>query len=341
MPPVKTSAVTIRDVARLANVSIATVSRVLNGVGQIAPETEERVRTAIATLNFVPKAAAQSLSNNKTNVIGLLLPEIDWANFFPPMLRGIEAGCYDSGFELLIHSARRFLDENRPRRPVGEHNTDGMLLFVNSIPDEEIARLHGRGFPLVLLYCSPPAQTDIPHVVFENKDGARQMVDHLIEVHAYRKIAFLAGPDDNEDAHWRERGYREALQAHGVPFDPQLVRSGGFSEQIATATMQSWLQEGFEAEAVFAADDDSAYGAIRALQAAGRRVPEDVAVVGFDDAPTSRLFTPALTTVGAPIEEAGYRAARILAERIRTGQTERQALLPTSLVLRASCGCPH
>jgi DNA-binding LacI/PurR family transcriptional regulator len=339
MPPRKTSSVTIRDVARQAGVSVATVSRVLNDYAVIAPETAARVQAAITKLNFVPRAAAQHLSNNQTNTIGLLLPEIGWDNFFPPMLQGIEAGCYEAGFDLLIHSTRHPQAQSLARHPVWEHNTDGLIIFIHSLADDEIARLYQRGFPLVLLHRSPPASLPIPYVVFENKAGAQKMADHLIETHAYPRIAFLAGPEGNEDAHWRELGYRESLAAHGIPTDPDLIRLGGFDEQIAFQTVAAWVAKGPTFDAIFAADDDSAYGAIHALQKAGLRVPEDVPVVGFDDSPASRLFTPPLTTVRAPIEQAGHRAAALLGQLIRDGETELKILLPTELVVRRSCSC--
>jgi DNA-binding LacI/PurR family transcriptional regulator len=165
------------------------------------------------------------------------------------------------------------------------------------------------------------------------------MTDHLIEAHAYRRIAFLAGPEGNEDAHWRELGYRESVAAHGLPLHPGLIRLGGFDEQVAFQTVADWVAEGPSFDAIFAADDESAYGAIRALQQAGLRVPEDVPVVGFDDSPASRLFSPPLTTVRAPIEQAGRRSAVLLGQLIRSGDVELKVLLPTELVVRRSCGC--
>jgi LacI family transcriptional regulator len=332
------SSSTIRDVARKAGVSVATVSRFLNQNAHLAPETEARVVQAIHELDYVPEAAARNLSNRKTNAIGLLLPGIAWDHFFPPMLRGVEAACYDVGFDLLISSTHCASPLNG-RVPLGEHNADGLLLFEGSVTGDEILRLWEKQFPIVLLYNTAPAPAPVPHVIFENKDGSCKIVSHLIETHGLRKIGFLAGPADNEDALWRERGYREALAQHGIAYRSEWVRPGEFDEEIAFRATRDWLSAGFEVEAIFAADDDSAYGAVRALHDAGRRIPEDVAVVGFDDSPTSRLLQPALTTVRAPIEESGYRAASLLAERIRTGQTQSELLLPTEVILRHSCGC--
>jgi LacI family transcriptional regulator len=338
--PTPPARVTIGDVARRAGVSIATVSRVINGTAPVAEETAARVRATIAALNYVPRAAARSLASRRTDTLGLLCPKIS-GYFFPPLLRGIEAGARENGFDLLIHSTQGRADPaGRPRRPLGEHNTDGLLVFTDSLDETELTRLHTIGFPMVLLHRSPPDGLDIPCVTFENKAGARKLLEHLIQVHDYRRIAFLRGPEEHEDSYWREMGYRETLAAHSIPFDPTLVATGGFDEEEAQAPVERWLQDGVEIEAIFAGDDEAASGAITALRRGGKRVPEDVAVVGFDDSPIAHHLTPLpLTTVRAPIEEAGLAAARQLAQLIRTGQAESLVLLPTELVVRRSCGC--
>lgn len=330
---------TIADVAKRAGVSIATVSRVINQTAPVAEETAAQVRAAIAELNYTPHAAARSLASRRTNMVGLLLPEIS-GDFFPPLLRGIEAGARENGFDLLIHSTRSRSDfAGELGRPLGEHNTDGLLVFTNSLDKAELTRLYSIGFPIVLLHQSPPDTLDIPCVTFENKDGSRKLVEHLVEVHGYRRIAFLRGPEGNEDSYWRETGYREALAAHGIPFDPTLVARGSFDDVEAQAPVERWLQEGLEIEAIFAGDDEAAVGVIAALLRAGKHVPKDIAVVGFDDVPTSRHLTPPLTTVRAPIERAGLEAARQLVRLIHTGQADPLVLLPTELVIRRSCGC--
>ena len=334
----KTGLSTIRDVARLAGVSITTVSRALNqSAPPIAEETLKRVHAAIAELNFAPNPGARKLSSHRKNAIGLLLPRIGWDDYFPPLLRGVEAGAVENGFDLLIAS-RRFPDSGG-QRALGPHNTDGVVIFPDSLTDEEITAWHGRGFPCVLLHRTPPDGLNIPHVQYENKAGARMAMDHLIEVHHCQRVGFLRGPEGNEDSFWREAGYRSALEAHGLPVDPALTAAGNFNESDGHAAVVSWLANGVEMDAIFAGDDDSALGALSALREAGRRVPEDVAVVGFDDLPTARFYNPPLTTVKASIDDAGKRATQMLAELITKGETENMALLPTELVIRKSCGC--
>jgi DNA-binding LacI/PurR family transcriptional regulator len=179
----------------------------------------------------------------------------------------------------------------------------------------------------------------IPCVTFENRVGARQAVDHLIEVHGRQRIAFLAGPEGNEDSYWRERGYRESLEAHGLTYDRALLGRGEFREQTAQVTVARWLAEGLAFDAIFTGDDDSAGGALLALTGAGKRVPDDVALVGFDDTLVSRYLTPPLTTVHAPTERVGHEAVRQIVRLLSTGDADPVTLLPTRLVIRKSCGC--
>jgi LacI family transcriptional regulator len=326
---------TIADVARHAEVSIATVSRVLNGTTPVQPEKADRVRLAMDELQFVPRHAARVLASRRTNTIGLVMSEISGA-FFPPMLKGIEAGAHESGYDLLIHSTKK---EGPSRRPLGEHNTDGLLIFTDSLDHRELHRLHNMNFPIVLLHQSPPDSLDIPVIAIENKDGAAMLVNHLIEIHSRRRIVFLRGPEGHEDSVWRERGYREALELHGIKFDPELIALGEFDEDEAFTAIQQMLLDGIEFDSIFAGDDDSAIGAMRALKMAGRLIPGDIAVVGFDDVPFARYLSPALTTVRAPIEDIGREAVRQLARLMNDEQAQALTLMRTELVIRESCGC--
>jgi DNA-binding LacI/PurR family transcriptional regulator len=326
---------TIADVARHADVSIATVSRVLNGTTPVQAEKADRVRLAMEELQFVPRHAARVLASKRTNTIGLLLPEISGA-FFSPMLKGIEAGAHEAGYDLLVHSTQQV---ETTRRQLGEHNTDGLLIFTHSLASSELQRLHNINFPIVLLHQTPPDSLDIPVIAIENKDGAAMLIDHLIEKHGKHRILYLRGPEGHEDSVWRERGYREALEAHSIPFDPNLIASGGFDDEEAFAAMQQLLSDRFDFDAVFAGDDDAAIGAMRALKLAGRRVPQEVAVVGFDDVPFARYLSPALTTVRAPIEEVGREAVRQLNRLMSGERAEALTLMRTELIIRESCGC--
>lgn len=330
--------VTAADVARRAGVSIATVSRVLNRSVSVTEEVSARVRAAAAELGYVPQAAARQLAQGRTSTLGLLLPEIG-ATFFSDMLRGIEQGASEAGYDLLI-AIQRPDDPRRPSwQPVGPHNTDGLLIFTDNVDAEEVWHFHRRRFPVVLLYRSPPAALPIPCVLVENRGGARLVVEHLIAAHGRRRIALLRGPHGNQDAEERAQGYREALAAHGLAYDPALVAAGEFQERPAREAVARWLADGLAFDAICAGDDDSACGALLELQAAGLRVPQDVALVGFDDALVARYLNPALTTVHAPTEQVGLAAARQLVRLVGTGQADAVTQLPTTLVIRRSCGC--
>jgi DNA-binding LacI/PurR family transcriptional regulator len=327
------------DVAEHAGVSIATVSRVLNKTATVKEKTAEQVLSAVEALKYRPKAAARILARQKTDTIGLLLPVIS-GDFFAEMLQGIERGVVEGGYDLLIHSTFAGVKPNSPFKHVlGEHNTDGLLVFSDSLDEDELRRLHDIGFPVVLLHRSSPAGMTIPCVTVENKNGARAMVEHLIVEHGKQRIVFLRGPEGHEDSTRRELGYRQALERHGIPFDPCLIEMGNFNSQDAQLALRSLLDRGVAFDAVFAGDDDSASGALTALQSAGLRVPQDIALAGFDNSPLAYYLTPSLTTINAHIQQAGYTAAQQLVGLLQSGHADPITLLPTELVIRRSCGC--
>ena len=333
------SRATIDDVAKKAGVSTATVSRVINNTGPVANSTRKSVIAAIELLNYRPQSAAQILASKKTNTIGLLFQAIS-SEFFSPMLRGIEFAAQENGYNLLIYSTRSS-ENNRSTAamPLGEHNTDGVLIFVDSVSESEVVRFYEIGFPVVLIHQTPPNGIQIPWVTIENKSGARKIVDHLIEVHNCRRIAFLAGAIGQEDSHWRELGYRESLDTHEIMFDPELIAVGNFDRGVSQQVVNNWIQQGTQFDAIFAADDEMALGVLAAFDHAGINIPDDVALVGFDDIYLARFLSPALTTVRAPTEQVGREAIRLLVEKINGNSTESIVLLPTEVVVRQSCGC--
>lgn len=328
---------TIADVALRAGVSIATVSRVLNGSAPVDIKTADRIHSAIGDLNYVPHAAARTLASRRTDTIGLLLPEISGA-FFQPLLRGVEAGVSEAGFDLLIHTTQSH-PKNAPHRPLGEHNTDGLLVFTESLDVKELTRLYTAGFPVVLLHQAPPNSLNIPVVTIENQSGAQKIVEHLIQVHKCRRIVFLQGPEGHEDSTWREKGYRVALKKYDISFDQSLIIRGNFDRFEAQASVEHLLTDGVDFDAVFTGDDESAIGVLIALRQAGRKVPEEIAVVGFDDSLFANTLLPPLTTVRAPTEQVGIQAVRMLVRIIQGKEVGSPLVLPTELTIRQSCGC--
>jgi LacI family transcriptional regulator len=335
----KSHSVTIRQVAEKAGVSVATVSRFINRNAPISVEVTERLQKVMTELRYVPHAAARHLASKKTRVIGLLLTNMN-NDFFAPLLNGIESVIRDHKYNLLVATYHADSRNDVPP-PIGPHNTDGMLIFADSLRDEDLIDLHKSQFPLVLIHRTPPNSVNIPSVTVENKAATHNLIDHLIREHKKRRIIFMRGPVQQEDSYWRETGYRSALEANEIPFDENMVLTGQFERDVAYNSLNTFLGNGkrIAFDAVFAGDDDAAVGVISSLTEHGYRVPEDVAVVGFDDLRLSAFLTPPLTTVSAPTETVGRIAAERLFSLFDKQFQEDMTLLPTELIIRRSCGC--
>lgn len=330
---------TISDVARLAGVSISTVSRVINDTAPVSEDVEQRVRQAAEMLSYTPHAAARNLAVRKTYMIGLLLPELG-NNFFAPLLRGVENAVRPTEYQLLVHASLRSLEDAPWRRSsIGEHNADGMLVFVNSTDEEELLRNYQREFPMVLLFFSGPRSANIPHIGFDNASGLRQVVEHLVTVHGRRQIAFLRGPVGNFDSDEREMAFCQTLERLGVAWRPELIVRGHYTSVGGESAIQALLDRGIAFDAVFTGDDEAATGVMAALRRANLRIPEDVAMIGFDDLPFAGYLNPPLTTVQAPVERAGFLAATKLLSILAGEIPEIATRLPVELVIRQSCGC--
>lgn len=335
----RSSSVTIRDVAREAGVSVATVSRYINKNAPISKEVAERIQQVMSQMKYVPHAAARHLASRKTHVIGLLLNNLH-NDFFVPLLNGVEAVVRQKGYNLIVatyHANSR--DQMQP--PIGPHNTDGLLVFSDGLVDEDLISLHAKGFPMVLVHRSPPPETPIPSVTVENIEITRLLIDHLINVHGKRQILFLRGPADQEDSMHREMGYKCALQANGIPVDENLILNGDFERDIAYKVMNEFLSQGQQIafDAVFTGDDDAAIGVLKSLHEHRKQVPDDVAVIGFDDLGFAPFLNPPLTTVRAPTERVGRIATERLFEVLENHPSDGVTILPTEIIYRRSCGC--
>ena len=336
---IKSDSVTIREVAQKAGVSVATVSRYINRNAPISKDVAERLKQVMTELRYVPHAAARQLASQKTRVVGLLLNTLH-NDFFVPLLNGIEAVVRKHEYNLVI--ATYLIGSREMPPPIGPHNTDGMLVFSDGLSDDDLISLNDRKFPMVLVHRTPPASVKIPSVTVENKKISFELVNHLIKVHGRKRIMLLRGPLHQEDSHWRESGYRSALEANGIPFDEQLVLNGDFERNTARKVLNEFIaaENHVSFDAIFTGDDDAAIGVLTSLRENSYRIPEDVSVVGFDDLGFSAFLTPPLTTVSAPTETVG----RIAAERLfslfdKQYPEEDVMLLPTELIIRRSCGC--
>jgi LacI family transcriptional regulator len=327
---------TIRDVARLAGVSVATISRYLNKTAVLSEKTTQLVETAVKDLKYIPQVTARNLANRKTGNLGLLLTEIQ-GDFFTPLLKGIESTTSANGYSLLISTYNNSHDFYTPA--IGPHNTDGMLIFLGSLNNSIMEEFHQRDFPMVLIHQTPLVSLDIPCVTIENKSASYRIVSHLIESHHCQRIAYLNGPDDNEEAYWRSLGYKEALSKHDLEYDLGLVMPGNFDRMTAKFSTLQLLEKNKKIDAIFTGDDEAALGVLSALRISGIHVPEEMAVVGFDDQNLAQFMSPPLTTVHVPSEEVGQVAACQLLNLIKNEPFERMTLLPTEIVIRRSCGC--
>jgi len=374
------TAITIRDVAREAGVSVATVSRVLNGSGPVREETRARVWDVARSLRYMPNEAARSLITRETRTLGVVLPDL-YGEFFSEVIRGIDQGAQRERYHVLVSGSHDHWDEIAAAMRVMHRRVDGLIIMSPDIQAGALKAALPPGVPVVLLNCVVPGR-EIAAINIDNRGGAGAMVEHLVS-RGHRRLAFIQGPTGNHDAAERLAGFRDALAAAGLTRRRGWELQGDFTEQGGYQAVARLLERSRRAggedvagagdgasagreqpDAIFAANDSMAVGALSALRAAGLRVPDDVAVVGFDDIPIARYLSPPLTTVQVPIAELGARAlaALLRAVRERGGRTseresgsgadrsgtaegadaggEGQELVATRLVIRRSCGSP-
>ena len=326
---------TIRDVARAAHVSVATVSRALNDSGPVHDETRRRVREAAQHLRFTPHGAARSLTTSRTSTLGVLLPDL-YGEFFSEVIRGLDRGAQRAGYQLLLSSARNARDEVHGAFRAMYGRVDGLILMA---PDGELAEMFAQrrdGTPIVFIN-SPVTAGDARLLTIDNHGGAYQMVRHMLD-HGHERVAIIKGAERNHDAAERLRGYRDALDERGVPRDAPWELPGDFSEAAGHRAARAVLKLRPRPSAIFAANDAMAIGALSALREEGVAVPDDVAVAGFDDIPMARYVAPPLSSVHVPIAQLGERAMDLLLSAIADPATgaPRRVVLPTTLVIRKS-----
>lgn len=324
------STTTIRDVAKLAGISVASVSRVLNGHSKVTPETREKVLSAVNALGYSPNLAARSLSTSRTQAIGVVLPDMH-GEFFSELLRGMDRAASEKGYLLLlsnIHAdalvAGQVLAALRGR-------VDGLVVMAPQLDEEVRERALPRNLPVVLV--NSPGRRGRPTLRIDNAAGVAAMVKHLLES-GRRMIVHLAGVAENIDAIERRQAYLDAM-ARLAPDLPVRVVQGNFDEASGEALVRTLLAEGLPVDAILAANDMMALGALQTLRNAGVAVPERVAVSGFDDVPLARYLD--LTTVAVDIAGLGARAVEVLISTLQDqpGPVETE-FCETRLIVRAT-----
>ncbi|NGM14611.1 LacI family DNA-binding transcriptional regulator [Verrucosispora sp. WMMA2044] len=327
---------TLEAVARRAGVSRATVSRVVNGSTTVAEPIQEAVRLAVAELGYVPNLAARTLVTQRTDSIALVMPEEATRVFsddqvFPGIIRGAAQELEAADKQLVLMLAGSPAGHERVARYTTGRHVDGVLFASLHGADPLPARLAALGIPVV---CSgrPLDGAEVPYIDVDQVGGVTRAVRHLIDS-GRRRIATIAGPQDMVAGIERLAGYRDTVVAAGLP---EMVAVGDFTRESGAAAMRELLATHPDLDAVFAASDLMAHAALRTLREAGRRVPEDVAVIGFDDIETAAYTDPPLTTVRQPIVELGRQGTRLLLRLAAGEQVEPALILPTELIIRDS-----
>lgn len=329
---------TIKDVAAAADVSAATVSRVLNGSDRVREKTRQRVLDAAHELDYVPNETARSLIRKRTQTIGVLLPDMH-GEFFAQVIRGLDQTARTHDYHLLVSSSHSEEDEARTMVRAMLGRVDGLIIMWPSLESSLFADFLPEELPTALLMVSGESTT-FPALSIDNEGGARAVVEHLLD-HGHERIAILTGPLQNRDAQQRLAGYREALHASDVEYDPALEIPGDFMRETGYQAVSQILALDPPPTALFASNDSMAIGALSALHEANVRVPEEIAVVGFDDIPSAQYMNPPLSTVHVPIYELGTRAVELVIRQMNGAleDEKKDSVLATKLMPRASCGC--
>jgi len=297
---------TIRDVARRAQLSVATVSRALNGFENVSEQARERIAAAVEELGYVPHAGARSLSLARNNAIGVVLPDLH-GEFFSEIVRGMDREASRRGYLLLLSNLHAGGAQAAQALRAMRGRVDGLVVMAPHLPAQELGTALPKGLPSILINTREDSGQH-PSIHLDNAGGVRAVVDHLASL-GRKRLVHIAGPATNIDAQERESAFRAAVSDHGLS---GVVVVGDFEMESGEAAIRELLKQGTEFDAIFAANDNMAIGALEALRSAGKTVPADVAVVGFDDIPLARHL--GITTVRVRIAELGERAIQRLVD---------------------------
>ena len=324
---------TIRDVARIAGVSVATASRALNGHLNVTDGVRTRVTDAAAQLNYIPHSGARSLTRQRSDAIGVVLPDL-FGEYFSELVRGIDRVAHQAGLQLLLSNMHGSAQGTATAIRAMRGRVDGLLIMPpESDPAYLVASLP-PGLPTVLINF-PAGTIDVPSVAIDNYTGARAMTEALLSG-GCRRIAHISGPRDNRDARERLRGFVDAMRECGGELTP-LILPGDFTEEAGAEAARLIIAGNVAVDAVFAANDMMAVGCLAVLREAGINVPDDIAVAGFDDIPLARHTYPALSTVEVHIADMGAAAMTLLLAQIQgDDRAVHNHLLQPALIMRGT-----
>ncbi|HEX3110666.1 MAG TPA: LacI family DNA-binding transcriptional regulator [Thermoanaerobaculia bacterium] len=326
------AAVTIHDVAARAGVSVATVSRVLNGKELVREETSRQVLEVAKSLRYVPNVAARTLSIRRSQTIGIVLPEVH-GEFFSEVIRGIDLAARAAGYHILVSGSHSDANEMIDVLDAMRGRVDGLVVMAPDLTLTTFREQLSHKLPMVLLNSDDERH---PTITIDNYGGARTMMKHLASL-GHKRIAFIKGPEQNADARERLRGYRQVMRALGGA-SRELEFDGDFTERAGYDAVKPIVALSPRPTAIFAANDSMAVGALSAFAESGIDIPREMSLAGFDDIPIAHYVNPPLTTIGVDIAELGRRAFAALADAMEKGSnTRREECIGTTLVVRKSC----
>ena len=326
---------TIYEVSKLAGVSLATVSRVMNDSGTVSPKTRQKVLSAIEKLGYIPNSMAQSLASRRSNSVGILIPELH-GPFFGIMLSSVEEELRIAGKRVIITAGHS--DEKKERDCIEfllGSSCDALILHVYSVSREYLVELNKGPVPIILLNRHVPDMVD-NCIYLDNEHGGYIATKALLD-HGHRKLAYISGPHWKSDSFKRLAGHRRALQEYGLDIDEQLIAEGDFEEASGRAAMKHLLSLGIPFTGLVCANDEMAAGAMDTARKKGVKVPDDISIIGYDNVSFTRYLHPKLSSIGCRISEMGQMAARCVLKNTY-GQTdlEIQNSFKPRLVLRDS-----
>lgn len=326
---------TIYEVSKLAGVSLATVSRVMNDSGRVSAKTRQKVVAAMKQLDYRPNSFAQSLASNRSNCVGIVVSEI-YGPIFGDMLSGIEAELSLAGKFALFATGHSDADKEREAiHFLAGRNCDALILHVEALPDEFLLELRDNAVPLLIMNRVVPGMED-NCIRLNNEHGGYAATKLLID-QGHRDIAYISGPLDWGDAGDRLAGHKRALAEHDLRFDERLLVEGDYREIGGSNAMTQLLQHGRRFSAVVCANDEMAVGAMEMIRARGMSIPDDISIVGFDNTPLSRYMYPKLTTVNYPISDMGRMAAHWVLQHVYDNNgSDIQHVFEPTIVPRAS-----
>jgi len=329
---------TLEDIARLSGVSRSTVSRVINTDTNVKEETRQKVLQVIQNINFQPNLAARGLAAGKTNIFGLVIPArvtfIFMDPYFPLLIQGVSEACNAHDHSLMLWLAEPEYELRTIRQILHNGLADGVIVSSTLMDDPIIKSLHESKMPFILIGRHPTLAVN--YIDVDNVRAAREVTQHLMRL-GRKRIATITGPHNQFASYDRYQGYLNALSERNQPFLPELVAEGDWTQEGGYTAMRLLIP--YKPDALFAANDVMAAGALRALHEANISVPEEVAVVGFDDTPNASRTQPPLTTMRQPIQSMGTLAVETLIDIIdHPGSEPRCIIVATELVIRSSCG---